>query len=208
MSVEPTSRSFHTKPAVSERYDWQCPVLVHLFTISDPDSDTLGLQQALRPVQNLVDDSVNSAEHPGSADCRCWGWLLLGAPDVTNLLASAGFDQLGRRFGPWNYRGQTLSGIIGTVSCADFDSSVAIAALNALRIDAISVQSRCCNRSSMPCPHLYGGVDFDCSLLPGAVCVGSSHHILFKRRLRQHLLCARSAITTNEPYPRHQSATN
>jgi len=68
------------------------------------------------------------------------GWLLATVVRriVTNLLASAGFDQW-EGFGLRGTTGGNLSGIVGTIVYVDFLIPVAIAALNALRIDAISV---------------------------------------------------------------------
>ena len=108
-----------------------------------PVLDTLGLQQALLPVQNLVDQillilpNILAAVLIGAA-----GWLLatIVRRIVTNLLSSAGLDQLGTRFGlRQTTTGQSLSGIIGTVVYVLILIPIAIAALNALRIEAISV---------------------------------------------------------------------
>ncbi len=108
-----------------------------------PVLDTLGLQQALLPVQNLVDQillilpNILAAVLIGAA-----GWLLatIVRRIVTNLLSSAGLDQLGTRFGlRQTATGQSLSGIIGTVVYVLILIPIAIAALNALRIEAISV---------------------------------------------------------------------
>jgi len=66
-------------------YDWQCPVLVDILLFLVPVLDTLGLQQALQPVQNLVDEILNSAEHPAVLIAAA-GWLLAtGAPDCDKL---------------------------------------------------------------------------------------------------------------------------
>jgi hypothetical protein len=108
-----------------------------------PILDTLGLQQALRPVQNLVDEILLILPNILAAVLiAAAGWLLATVVRriVTNLLSSAGFDQLGRRFGlRGTTGGQTLSGIVGTIVYVLILIPVAIAALNALRIDAISV---------------------------------------------------------------------
>ena len=70
------------------------------------------------------------------------GWLLAQVVRriVTNLLATTGIDGAGERFGLRRTTGgQTLSGIIGTITYVLILIPVAIAALNALQIDAISV---------------------------------------------------------------------
>jgi hypothetical protein len=108
-----------------------------------PILDTLGLQQALRPVQGLIEDIISILPNILAAVLiAAGGWLLATVVRriVTNLLASTGIDQLGTRFGlRRTTSGQSLSGIIGTIVYVLILIPVAIAALNALRIDAISV---------------------------------------------------------------------
>ena len=108
-----------------------------------PVLDTLGLQQALQPVQNLVDQILLIVPNILAAVLiAAAGWLLATVVRriVTNLLSSAGLDQLGTRFGlRGTTGGQTLSGIMGTIVYVLILIPVAIAALNALRIEAISV---------------------------------------------------------------------
>lgn len=108
-----------------------------------PILDSLGLQQALGPVESLVDEILSILPNILAAVLiAAVGWLLATVVRriVTNLLASAGFDQLGTRFGlRRTAAGQTLSGIIGTIVYVLILIPVAIAALNALQIDAISV---------------------------------------------------------------------
>lgn len=111
-----------------------------------PVLDTLGLQQALLPVQNLVNEILLIIPNILAALLiAAAGWLLATVVRriVTNLLASTGIDQLGSRFGLRGTRSstttQSLSGIIGTIVYVLILIPVAIAALNALRINAISV---------------------------------------------------------------------
>ena len=108
-----------------------------------PVLDTLGLQQALQPVQNLADEILLIVPNILAAVLiAAAGWLLATVVRriVTNLLLSAGLDQLGTRFGlRGTTGGQTLSGIIGTIVYVLILIPVAIAALNALEIEAISV---------------------------------------------------------------------
>ncbi len=109
-----------------------------------PILDTLGLQQALRPVQNLIEEIISILPNILAAVLiAAAGWLLatIVRRIVTNLLASTGVDQLGNRFGlrSTTTTSQSLSGILGTIVYVLILIPVAIAALNALRIDAISV---------------------------------------------------------------------
>jgi len=108
-----------------------------------PILDTLGLQQALLPVQNLVEQILAILPNILAALLiAAAGWLIAQVVRriVTNLLASAGFDSLGTRFGLRRGTGaQSLSGIVGTIVYVLILIPVAIAALNALRIEAISV---------------------------------------------------------------------
>lgn len=109
-----------------------------------PILDTLGLQQALRPVQNLIEEIISILPNILAAVLIAGaGWLLaqIVRRIVTNLLASAGADRLGNRFGlrSTTTTSQSLSGIVGTIVYVLILIPVAIAALNALRIDAISV---------------------------------------------------------------------
>lgn len=107
-----------------------------------PILDTLGLQQALRPVENLVDQILLILPNILAAVLiAAAGWLLatIVRRIVTNLLASTGIDSAGTRFGLRRTAGgQSLSGIIGTIVYVLILIPVAISALNALRIEAIS----------------------------------------------------------------------
>ena len=108
-----------------------------------PILDTLGLQQALQPVQNLVGEILSILPNILAAVLIAGvGWLLAQVVRriVTNLLATTGIDGAGERFGLRRTAGgQTLSGIIGTIIYVLILIPVAIAALNALQVDAISV---------------------------------------------------------------------
>ena len=109
-----------------------------------PILDTLGLQQALRPVEALIEEIVSILPNILAAVLiAAAGWLLATVVRriVTNLLASTGVDRLGTQVGlrGATTTGQSLSGIIGTIVYVLILIPVAIAALNALRIDAISV---------------------------------------------------------------------
>lgn len=108
-----------------------------------PILDTLGLQQALQPVENLVSEILSILPNILAAILIAGaGWLLAQVVRriVTNLLAGTGIDRAGERFGLRRTAGgQTLSGIIGTIVYVLILIPVAIAALNALQIAAISV---------------------------------------------------------------------
>jgi hypothetical protein len=103
---------------------------------------TLELQGTLQPVQTLLNQilailpNILAAVLIGFA-----GWLVAQVVRriVTNLLAATGTDQAGARFGlTQSTGGQSLSWIIGTLVYVLILIPTAIAALNALRIDAIS----------------------------------------------------------------------
>jgi len=108
-----------------------------------PILDSLGLQQALQPVQSLVTQIISILPNILAAVLiGVVGWFVANIVRriVTNLLAATGVDDLGRRFGLSSTAGgQSLSSIIGTIVYVLILIPVAIASLNALRIDAISL---------------------------------------------------------------------
>ncbi|MEI1373046.1 mechanosensitive ion channel [Nostoc sp. UHCC 0926] len=108
-----------------------------------PVLDTLGLQQALQPVQALITEVLLILPNILAAILiAVVGWFIANVVRriVTNLLATTGIDYLGSRLGLSSTAGvQPLSSIIGTIVYVLILIPVAIAALNALRIDAISV---------------------------------------------------------------------
>lgn len=107
-----------------------------------PILDSLGLQQALRPIEALIEEILSILPNILAAVLiAAVGWFVaqLVRRIVTNLLTSAGIDQLGTRFGLRRTAdGQSLSGIIGTVVYVLILIPVAITALDALQIEAIS----------------------------------------------------------------------
>lgn len=108
-----------------------------------PVLDTLGLQQALQPVQALITEVLLILPNILAAILiGVVGWFIANVVRriVTNLLATTGIDNLGSRLGLSSTAGvQPLSSIIGTIVYVLILIPVAIAALNALRIDAISI---------------------------------------------------------------------
>ncbi len=108
-----------------------------------PILDTLGLQQALLPVQVLITQILSILPNIIAATLIATvGWFLATVVRriVTNLLATTGIDHLGSRFGLSSSAGvQSLSNIIGTIVYILILIPIAIAALNALKIEAISV---------------------------------------------------------------------
>jgi hypothetical protein len=103
---------------------------------------TLQLQGALQPVQNLLDQillalpKILTAVIIGGV-----GWLIarIVRGVTTNLLAAIGTDQIGARVGlTRGSGGLTLSALIGTIVYVLVLIPTAIAALNALQIQAIS----------------------------------------------------------------------
>ncbi len=101
---------------------------------------TLELQGTLQPVQQLLNQilsilpNIFAAILIGGA-----GWLIAQVVRriVTNLVAATGADQLGSKFG-LNHSQQSLSVITGTLVYVLILIPTAIAALNALKIEAIS----------------------------------------------------------------------
>jgi len=104
--------------------------------------DRLGLQGTLQPVQQLLNEIVGILPNIlGALLIAAVGWLLAQVVRriVTNLLAAAGTDQLGARFGLRSTTtGQSLSWIIGTIVYVLILIPTAIAALQKLQIEAIS----------------------------------------------------------------------
>lgn len=103
---------------------------------------TLRLDGTLVPVQELLNDILSVLPSVLAAVViAAAGWLVaqIVRRIVTNLLAAAGLDRIGSRFGfstrPGN---QSLSWLIGTIVFVLILIPVAIAALQALRIEAIS----------------------------------------------------------------------
>lgn len=104
---------------------------------------TLELEGTLQPVQRLLNDILSILPNIFAAILiGAAGWLVAQVVRriVTNLLIAAGTDRLGTRVGinP-STTGQSLSWIIGTIVYVLILIPVAIAALNALRISAISI---------------------------------------------------------------------
>ncbi|MGB7894950.1 MAG: mechanosensitive ion channel [Microcoleus sp.] len=104
--------------------------------------DSLEMQQALLPVNNLLNQILAAIPKILEAVLIGFvGWLLAMVVRriVTNLLAAAGADSLGARFGiSRTSSGQSLSWIAGTIVYVLILIPTAIAALNALDIQAIS----------------------------------------------------------------------
>ncbi|MEG4252510.1 mechanosensitive ion channel [Microcoleus sp. AT3-A2] len=104
--------------------------------------DSLEMQQALLPVNNLLNQILAAIPKILEAVLIGFvGWLLAMVVRriVTNLLAASGADSLGARFGiSRTSSGQSLSWIAGTIVYVLILIPTAIAALNALDIQAIS----------------------------------------------------------------------
>lgn len=102
----------------------------------------LDLQGPLQPVQNLLNEilaalpRILKAVLIGAA-----GWIIARVVQgiVTNLLSASGADRLGRRFGLSRTTGsRSLSWLLGTIVFVLILIPTAIAALDALQIQAIS----------------------------------------------------------------------
>ncbi len=104
--------------------------------------ESLELQQALLPVNNLLNQILGAIPKILEAVLIGFvGWLLAQVVRqiVTNLLAAAGADSVGARFGISRTNGgQSLSWIVGTIVYVLILIPTAIASLNALGIEAIS----------------------------------------------------------------------
>jgi hypothetical protein len=102
----------------------------------------LNLQGLLAPVQGLVDEILAFLPNLlGAALILVIGWLVarIVRQIVTSLLAGIGVDRFGARTGVANVLGPvSLSGLIGTIIYILILIPVAIAALNALDIPAVS----------------------------------------------------------------------
>lgn len=104
--------------------------------------DVLQLRGPLEPVQNLLDDILSALPRILTATIiGVLGWLIarIVRGIVTNLLSATGVDSLGERFGLGrDAQAASLSSITGTVVYVLILIPTAIAALNALDIEAIS----------------------------------------------------------------------
>lgn len=104
--------------------------------------DVLGLQGPLQPVQNLLDEILTALPNILKAVIiAAVGWLVarIVRGIVTNLLSATGTDRLGQQFGLGRATGgQSLSWLIGTIVYVLILIPTAVAALQALQIEAIS----------------------------------------------------------------------
>ena len=103
--------------------------------------ETLGLQEALKPVQTLTTEILSILPNILAAILiGAVGWFVANIVQriVTNLLRTTGIDDVGRQVGLSSSVGQSLSNIIGTIVYILILIPVAIASLNALKIEAIS----------------------------------------------------------------------
>ncbi|MBE9039863.1 mechanosensitive ion channel [Oscillatoriales cyanobacterium LEGE 11467] len=114
---------------------------IFLFFLT-PILDTLELEGPLGPVQNLLDQILSALPRVLEAlIIGAIGWFVarIVRGIVTNLLSATGADRLGSRFGLSSIdRNTSLSGIAGTIVYVLVLIPTAIAALNALQIEAIS----------------------------------------------------------------------
>lgn len=103
--------------------------------------DALELQGPLKPVQDLMSKILLYLPNIITAIViGVVGWLVARVVRgvVTNLLAAGGVDRVGQRMGLNQTQGMSLSRIAGTIVYVLILIPIAIAALNALKIDAIS----------------------------------------------------------------------
>lgn len=133
----PTPNQFSLSETIGNTLYWFIFLLFLPFVL-----DTLQLQGTLQPVQQLLNEILSVLPNIFAAILiGAVGWLIAQVVRriVTNLLAAAGTDRLGTRFGFRSTTvGQSLSGILGTIVYVLVLIPTAIAALNALGIEAIS----------------------------------------------------------------------
>ncbi len=104
---------------------------------------TLGLEPTLQPIQQMLNNILSILPNIlGAVLIGFAGWLIAQIVRrlVSNLLAATGTDRVGAQFGiTQTTGGQTLSSLVGTVVYVLILIPTAIASLNALKVDAISV---------------------------------------------------------------------
>ncbi|MGB3534305.1 MAG: mechanosensitive ion channel [Microcoleaceae cyanobacterium] len=137
-STTTTSNQFSLSETIGNALYW---FIFLLFLL--PILDTLSLQGLLTPIQQMLNEVLFMLPNILAAILiGATGWVIAQVVRkiVTNLLSAIGTDQFGNRFGLSQATGtQGLSSIIGTVVYVLILIPIAIAALNALQIDAISV---------------------------------------------------------------------
>ncbi|MGC9505425.1 mechanosensitive ion channel [Baaleninema sp.] len=103
--------------------------------------DTLGLQGLLMPLQAMLEKILAYLPNILTAVAiGVIGWIVARVVRglVTNFLAATGIDNIGARVGLSQMGGMPLSGIVGTVAYILILIPIAIAALDALRIQSVS----------------------------------------------------------------------
>ena len=107
-----------------------------------PLLDALSLPGLLAPIQNMLNQFLGFLPNLIAAVViGAIGWFVANIVRqvVSNLLAAIGLDQLSARVGlAATMGGQQLSGILGTIAAVFVGIPVAIAALNALKLDAVT----------------------------------------------------------------------
>lgn len=104
---------------------------------------TLGLEGILRPVQNMLDKILAFLPNlVTAAVIMAAGWFIAKIVQqiVTNLLAAVGSDRLSDKVGISTVLGkQKLSGVIGLIVNVLILIPIAVAALNALELEAVTL---------------------------------------------------------------------
>lgn len=112
------------------------------FFFLTPILETLGLQSTLAPIQNLIDEVLLILPDLfGAAIIGLVGWFIAQVVRrlVTNLLKATGVDAIGEKLGLTGKNGrQSLSWILGAIAYVLILIPVAISALNAAQVEAIS----------------------------------------------------------------------
>ncbi|ANV83049.1 hypothetical protein AWQ21_00760 [Picosynechococcus sp. PCC 7003] len=113
------------------------------FFFLTPILETLGLENTLAPLRDLVDEVLLILPDLfAAALIGVVGWFIAQVVRrlVTNLLKATGVDQIGEKFGLSSSAGrQSLSWVLGTVAYILILIPVAISALEVAQIEAISL---------------------------------------------------------------------
>ena len=139
--VDPRQNSVQINETLGNAFYWLVFLLFLPLILNALDLDGL-----LQPVQNLIDQFFDAIPQILKALLIFGaGWLLakIARAIVTNLLAATGVDNLGHhvnlsRTNTPGSTGQSVSGLVGILVYVLILIPTAIAALNALNIDAIS----------------------------------------------------------------------
>jgi hypothetical protein len=139
--MEETAEGGKEQVGVSETIGNALYWFVFFFFLT-PILETLGLESTLAPIQNLLDEVLLIVPDLfAAAIIGLVGWFIAQVVRrlVTNLLKATGVDAIGEKLGLSGTNGrQSLSWILGTIAYVLILIPVAISALNAAQVEAIS----------------------------------------------------------------------